>query len=241
MKAKIDLTDKQIGNWKVVEFSSRNPKTRQVRWLCKCVCGNEKEVLQDSLQAGSSKSCGCSMPSGVNSGVFKHGMAHKTKAYSSWSHIKSRCYNPDNINYDTYGAVGIVMEDSWIVDFPAFYAEIGEPPSSSKDWGVERIDTTLGYLKGNIKWATQQEQTRNRRISKKRNTSGVQGVYWKAQGDYLGAVAQWNNLEGKKESKSFGVNKYGLLPAFKLAFLHRQREIDNLNRQGAGYKDSHGK
>jgi len=236
----IDLTGKKIGEWTVLSFASRNPKTRQVKWNCRCVCGIEKEVLQGSLQQGLSKSCGCSKPKGEDNVHFKHGLSHKNKAWRSWTHIKARCYNPNHKNYATYGGAGIKMEPEWIEDFTAFYAEIGDAPEDSKYWSVERIDTTRGYIKGNVKWANQDEQCKNRR-KQKNNTSGVVGVQWKVQGNFTAAIAQWKNLEGRHVTKCFSVNKYGLLPAFKLAYLCRQQAIKELNSLGAGYKDSHGK
>lgn len=32
---------------------------RQVRYLCRCDCGNELEILAGSLRTGATKSCGC--------------------------------------------------------------------------------------------------------------------------------------------------------------------------------------
>lgn len=238
-KKRIDLTGKKIGNWEVLYFSSRNPETRQSKWMCRCVCGVEKEVLQGGLQLGTSKSCGCSKARGESNGNYKHGLAHKTKVYSSWSHIKSRCYNPDNIDYPTYGAVGIKMEEDWRYDFLSFYSEIGEPPENNQSWGVERIDTTKGYTKGNIKWAKQDEQAKNR-VRPSNNTSGVMGVGWKHQGDYTAAYAQWTDHNGKKRTVSFNVSRYGLLPAFKMAVETRNNAIKDLILNG-GYKESHGK
>lgn len=238
-KKRIDLTGQKIGNWEVLYFSSRNTETRQSKWMCRCVCGVEKEVSQNCLRLGTSKSCGCSKPRGADNGNFKHGLAHKTKVYSSWNHIKSRCYNPSNIDYPTYGAAGIKMDEEWRKDFLAFYSEIGEPPENTSEWGVERIDTTKGYIKGNIKWATQTEQAKNR-VKPTNNTSGVMGVGWKHQGNYTGAYAQWMGVDGKKITVCFSVNKYGLLPAFQMAVLAREEAIADLILNG-NYKESHGK
>lgn len=238
-KKKIDLTGHKIGHWEVLWLSGRNPETRQPRWLCRCVCGVEKEVLQDSLRAGSSKSCGCSKPKGEHNGRFKHGLAHKTKVYSSWNHIKARCYNPTDANYSTYGAMGIKMEDDWKNDFLLFYNEIGEPPENTAAWGVERIDTTKGYVRGNVKWAKQDEQAKNR-VKPSNNTSGVMGVGWKHIGNYTAAYAQWTGKDGKKKTVHFSVSKHGLLPAFKLAVETRNKAIEDMILTN-GYKESHGK
>ena len=52
-----DLSGKVFGKLTVVNFAgSRN---RRVRWLCKCECGNEKDIVGGHLTSGSTKSCGC--------------------------------------------------------------------------------------------------------------------------------------------------------------------------------------
>ena len=54
------------------------------------------------------------------------------------------------------------------------------------------------------------------------------------------SIAWWNDGE-RVCSKSFPVKKYGVLPAFKLAVDYREKMIAELNAQGAGYTENHGK
>jgi hypothetical protein len=42
-------------------------------------------------------------------------------------------------------------------------------------------------------------------------------------------------------NKKFSVKKLGLLPAFKAAVECRRKMIEELNGQGAGYTENHGK
>lgn len=44
----------------------------------------------------------------------------KTKPYSIYDGIKTRCYNPKAHNYKLYGAKGVTMCDEWLNDFQAF-------------------------------------------------------------------------------------------------------------------------
>ncbi len=44
----------------------------------------------------------------------------KTKPFSIYDGIKSRCYNPSAANYKSYGAKGVTMCDEWKNDFQAF-------------------------------------------------------------------------------------------------------------------------
>jgi len=53
----IDLTGKKFGRLTVIErVNNRHGKKR---WRCRCGCGNELVVIQDSLGSGRTRSCGC--------------------------------------------------------------------------------------------------------------------------------------------------------------------------------------
>lgn len=53
-----DLTGKTFGRLTVIE-RAENSKSKKVRWLCKCECGNEKIIIGDNLKKGKTFSCGC--------------------------------------------------------------------------------------------------------------------------------------------------------------------------------------
>lgn len=58
----IDLTGKKFGLLTVIKRVEDRQSLRggnNVRWLCKCECGNEKIVLSHALRQGCTKSCGC--------------------------------------------------------------------------------------------------------------------------------------------------------------------------------------
>ena len=75
------------------------------------------------------------------------------------------------------------------------------------------------------------------------NTSGIVGVGFSRdkKSGATSAVASWKPLNGKSKNKKFSVKKLGLLPAFKAAVEHRRKMIEELNAQGAGYTENHGK
>lgn len=78
------------------------------------------------------------------------------------------------------------------------------------------------------------------------NTSGVVGVSLKTEIENTGKIntywiAQCNDLLGSSRSKCFSTNKYGYDKAFQLACEWRQKMILELNAQGAGYTERHGK
>jgi hypothetical protein len=80
--------------------------------------------------------------------------------YSIYSAMLSRCYNPKNKRYDRYGGRGITVCQEWRDDFSAFYNHIG--PRPSKQHSIDRIDNDLGYMPGNVRWATNIEQAYNK-------------------------------------------------------------------------------
>jgi hypothetical protein len=97
----------------------------------------------------------------------RHG--HKRKSgqspeYRAWTLIKNRSDNPRTPDYSRYGARGIKICDEWRHDFLAFLAHIGPRPSPQHS--VDRIDNSMGYEPGNVRWATRSEQGRNKRTNR---------------------------------------------------------------------------
>jgi hypothetical protein len=139
-------------------------RNKHTYWICKCDCGNTKEVRSNDLQSGNTQSCGC-----VN---YKHGKSLTTE-YNSWSLLKDRCFNRNCPAFDRYGARGITVCERWRDSFENFFADMG--PKPSPEHSIDRINNNEGYSPENCRWATDTEQVRNRGILK-RNTSGYAGV-----------------------------------------------------------------
>lgn len=68
MPKALDLTGKQFGLLTAIKkVNSRNHRTY---WLCKCECGNEKEIQTAHLTCGLTKSCGCQAAVLSQKGIF---------------------------------------------------------------------------------------------------------------------------------------------------------------------------
>lgn len=52
-----DITGRQFGFYTAIRYSRRRRKA--TLWLCRCVCGEEREVILGNLQNGNSTNCGC--------------------------------------------------------------------------------------------------------------------------------------------------------------------------------------
>jgi hypothetical protein len=88
-----------------------------------------------------------------------HGMRYEIE-YRIWVGIKNRCNNKASKDYERYGGKGITMFDAWANDFGAFIEHVGRRPSPRHS--IDRIDNTRGYEPENVRWATREQQERNK-------------------------------------------------------------------------------
>ena len=90
-----------------------------------------------------------------------HGM-RRTRIYSIWTVMKSRCQNPKATGYRIYGGRGITVCKRWR-KFENFYADMSKGYSDSLS--IDRINNDGDYELSNCKWATRKEQANNRRTN----------------------------------------------------------------------------
>lgn len=94
---------------------------------------------------------------------MKHGHAKRgqhSNTYSRWESMKRRCTNPHEKSWPDYGGRGIKICDRWLNSYQAFLDDMGEcPPGLS----IERRDNAKDYEPGNCYWATNRQQSSNRR------------------------------------------------------------------------------
>lgn len=209
--------------------------------FCKCDCGGELHTYTRALRMGVVKCClNTEHYSGKNNPMFKNGKTN-TKEYRTWLSIKERCYNPKNKSYHSYGQKGITMCETFLNSFDKFLEEVGTCPSSSHS--IDRIDPKIGYFPGNLRWTTSEYQARNKGKTCL-NSTGVTGVIfaWSGKTGHTTYVeATWRTLDKKNRKKSFSVKKLGLMVAFRNAVMYREKMVQELNTNGAGYTENHGK
>lgn len=158
MSSLIDLTGATYGRWTVVRRAGR--KRGFAAWLCRCACGQYKEIRSDSLKRGDSSSCGClSVERSTTHGQTSGGVSPE---YRSWSAAKNRCVNPNNGAWRDYGGRGIKICERWLV-FENFLADMGRRPPGLT---LDRIDNDGNYEPGNCRWATRKQQAQNRRAAR---------------------------------------------------------------------------
>ena len=153
-----DIASQRFGRLTALKVSYVD-RNGDARWLCQCDCGNQKVVVLTVLTRGRSKSCGCLHRERL---APRHG--HSTRkgwspTYRSWVAMKQRCLNPASSNFGRYGGCGVTLCKRWH-SFENLLADMGERPPGMT---LDRIDNRKGYEPGNCRWATDEEQRRNKR------------------------------------------------------------------------------
>jgi hypothetical protein len=144
----VDLTGQTIGDWTVLSFGGYI--RQNATWICRCGCGIEKSVRAQYLLGGVSKKCQkCATPTPV---IIRDAMPH-----FYWRMVVLNAKKRDL-------EVTVLPEEAYAVlieqDFKCTYS--GLPITfaiSSTDHmhgmttaSMDRIDSALGYIAGNIQW-----------------------------------------------------------------------------------------
>jgi hypothetical protein len=144
----IDLIGKTFGELTVVAISQKQKRANY--WLCDCACGTKNvQVATGNLLSGNTTSCGCrNHRVGVNSPTWKG----KTALSVRYWHIIQSNAAKRGIYID------ITIDDAWDV----YVNQKGKcaltgwgiklSSSLSQTASLDRIDSSQGYVKGNIQW-----------------------------------------------------------------------------------------
>ena len=156
-------------------------------WLCDSESGTEKPVPARHLRRGDVQSCGCLAADTLRKRSVTHGKS-KTSQYKIWTSMIQRCTNPQNPEYPYYGDRGVTVCDRWLNSFEAFLEDMGPRPSAR--YSLDRFPNNDGnYEPGNVRWATDKEQGRNRRSNRLLTHDGL-----------TLCVADWSDRTGIAES-----------------------------------------
>ena len=97
----------------------REGKDNQHICVCKCECGNIKNISAYSLASNVTKSCGCLMKERIKECNTKYidengNKLTDTRLYTIWCKMKQRCYNSNHTAYKNYGGRGISICKTWM-------------------------------------------------------------------------------------------------------------------------------
>lgn len=162
--------------WRIIGpkfWVARSDSKRSYFYPCVCSCGKKANV-QQGVSNPPLGSFGCQS---CNNGRRTHGQALSrnkyTPDYRTWANMMSRCYGLRSSRYKQYGGRGIRVCDRWH-DASAFLSDIratiGARPTSKHS--LDRINVDGNYEPGNVRWATNLQQSRNRTNNKRIEFNG---------------------------------------------------------------------
>lgn len=160
---KKDMVGQLFGRLTVIAETDERTKCGEVKYLCKCDCGNTKVISGTTLRNGKTRSCGCLLSEESSKRAKTHGMS-KTRLFNIWTGMHDRCYNPNRKEYESYGGRGIQVCDEWKDNFQAFY-DWSMENGYSDDLSIDRQENEGNYEPSNCRWTTRKEQSDNTRLT----------------------------------------------------------------------------
>ena len=168
-----DLSGQSFSSLRVVERVKGVSGPPQ--WLCYCDpelggCGGSIVKRRTSLLRGGRISCGCLYP--TSGGHASRTTGRQSTEYQTWQCMKRRCESTNALDFPRYGGRGVRVCRRWH-DFASFLEDMVTKPSARHS--IDRIDGSGSYTCGkcddchardatmNCRWATVEEQSRNRR------------------------------------------------------------------------------
>jgi hypothetical protein len=147
----------------------------------------------------------------------------QNKILGVWRSMHNRCSLPNQASFKNYGGRGICVDPRWhgAEGFQNFLRDMGPPPEGGT---LERVNNDGPYSPENCRWATREEQARN-----KRNNRMIT-----ANGQTL-AMAQWAKLLGCSPSAILNRIKNGMTEKEAVTMPIPERPNSKLNTESVRF------
>lgn len=138
---------------------------KEHNFICKCNCGNIKEIVSKNVIDGHVKSCGCYSNEVRGLNARRHGDSQKSskyfRIYKIYRGMINRCYNEKSDRYYRYGKRGIIICKEWLDDYVNFRTWALKN-GYSDELSIDRIDNNGNYEPSNCRWTTNEVQANNK-------------------------------------------------------------------------------
>lgn len=147
-----DYTGRSFGYWIVIGFDSYRPNAKRTsgsyRWKCRCQCGVEKTVVTTTLLYGRSNGC--------MSCTGNRGSAENNPNWKGYGEIPGEVMNRLRASCKRARLLELDVDCEYLDVLwktqkrRCFYS--GRPLEIMKTASLDRIDSSRGYVKGNVQW-----------------------------------------------------------------------------------------
>jgi hypothetical protein len=141
----------QFGSWTVIE-RDKTDKCGNLRWICKCRCGKIQSVSGTNLRKGKStacKSCGGKRQPKPKGNKSPHWTGCGEISGKHWDSVLRHAKNRGHV-------VEISIEDAWALVLKqkrrCAFTGLGLLFGMNQTASLDRIDSTKGYVSGNVQW-----------------------------------------------------------------------------------------
>lgn len=160
----LDLKGRKFGKLEVKELAESKNKMRY--WLCECECGVIKKIRRDHLTKGYTKSCGCSWR--LSRKEHNNWQGYEDISLDFFNTIK-RNATVRNIEFN------ITIEYLWelfikqnkkcrLSGLDLEFSQIRKD-KSKQTVSIDRINSKIGYIEGNVQWVHKQINIMKNKIS----------------------------------------------------------------------------
>lgn len=137
--------------------------------IYRCECGKEKVIAKSKANSRHTKSCGC-LRMDIQRITGAHRLTHGeskpyTVEYTAWFSMKRRCINRKHKGWKYYGGRGISVCKRWRDSYENFLLDMGRKPTPKHS--LDRINNDGNYGPKNCRWATPEQQSRNRTFGRR--------------------------------------------------------------------------